>query len=175
MVPILLIIIAFIIVIYSTILFVYTYNCFFVATLDQAQSKLSKATTNSDLSTTEDEEKKTFNSSGGLVDTLFPPPKYKDYCSKVTKSKHDVESIFNVDNHESLSDNNDDNIADDNDDSDCDGRIIINKSSNDSISEENILIQSSSNAVFSPNTQVWKVNHLNRYGQTEISPNFQFT
>ncbi|XP_060870872.1 uncharacterized protein LOC132953345 [Metopolophium dirhodum] len=123
-------------------------------------------------------KKKTFNSSAGLVDMHFPPPMYKDYCSKVTKSKHDVESIFNVDNRESLSDNNDDNIADDNDDSDCDptwgnASIISNKGSDDSNSEENILIQSSSNAVFSPNTQVWKVNHLNRYEQTEIAPNFQ--
>ena len=58
MVPILLIIIAYIILIYSNILFVFTYNCCFVATLAEAQFKLPKATTNSDLSTTEDEEKK---------------------------------------------------------------------------------------------------------------------
>jgi len=45
--------------------------------------------------------------------------------------------------------------------------------SDDSNSEENIMIQSRSNAVFSPNTQVWKVDHLNGYGEIEMAPNFQ--
>lgn len=46
-------------------------------------------------------------------------------------------------------------------------------SSDDSTSNANIMIPSTPNAVFSPNTQVWKVNKLNEYEKTEMALNFQ--
>ncbi|KAF0712478.1 DUF4806 domain-containing protein, partial [Aphis craccivora] len=147
------------------------------ATLAEAQSKLSKAATHSDLSTTEDQvnkkKKKTFNSSRlNDVNERHEPPLYKDFYSKVTKSNQDVESAFPViNNHSSLSDN---------DDSDNDptwgNKVASNNGScsDDSTSEaNNIMIPSTPNAVFSPNTQVWKVNELNEHEKTEMTLNFQ--